>query len=393
VIKDLILGKNSLIRRFQMNNSQATNRKGNTEGARLYMSFELANKEWKLFFSDGSKERFKLISAGDLGGLEEEIRRVKDRFGMEEETKVISCYEAGRDGVWLHRYLSEKGIENFVVDPSSIEVDRRKKRAKTDRIDGKKLLRLLLRYCWGENKAWSVVRVPSVEEEDERHLHRELETLKKERTMHRNRIRSFLKLHGVSDVEPMRGDFGGYVERVRLWDGSGLPLEVKERLKREHGRLVVVQNQIQELERKRKELLKEGRERHIEQMMRLRGIGVESAWKWEKEFFGWRKFCNRREVGALAGLTPTPYDSGESRREQGINKAGNRRVRAMAIEIAWIWIRYQPGSKLTRWFNKRYAHGGKRMRRIGIVAVARRLLIDLWRFLEHGVIPEGAIVG
>jgi transposase len=376
-----------------MNNSQATKRQGNTEGEKLYMSFELANKDWKLFFSDGSKERSKGMAAGDLERLEVEIRKAKDRFELKEGTRVISCYEAGRDGFWLHRYLSEKGIENYVVDPSSIEVDRRKRRAKTDRLDGKKLLRLLLRYSWGEKKAWSVVRVPGVEEEDGRHLHRELEALKDERTMHSNRIRSFLKLHGVSEVQPLRRDFGEYVERVRLWDGSELPLEVKERLKREHRRLVVVQNQIQELERKREGMLKEGGERHVEQMMKLRGIGVESAWKWEKEFFGWRKFHNRREVGALAGLTPTPYDSGASRREQGINKAGNRRVRAMAVEIAWIWIRYQPGSKLSRWFNERYAQGGKRMRRIGIVAVARRLLIDLWRFIEHGVIPEGAIVG
>ena len=146
------------------------------------------------------------------------------------------------------------------------------------------------------------------------------------------------------------------------------------------------------MERKREEILKEGGERQSEQMMRLRGIGIESSWKFEKEFFGWRKFQNRREVGALAGLTPTPYDSGQLRREQGINKAGNRRVRSMAVEVAWIWIRYQPESKLTRWFKERYARGGKRMRRIGIVAVARRLLIDVWRFLEHGVIPEGAIV-
>jgi transposase len=375
-----------------MNKTQVTEKQVSTEGRKLYMAFELADKEWKLFFTDGSKERSRGISAGDLARLEEEIKKAKDRFGLKEEARVISCYEAGRDGFWLNRYLEEKGIKNLVVDPSSIEVDRRKRRAKTDRIDGKKLLRLLLRYSWGEKKAWSVVRVPGVEEEDGRHLHRELETLKGERTMHSNRIRSFLKLHGISEVQPLRGDFEQYVEGIRLWDGGEVPGEMKERLKREHRRLMMVQGQIRELERKRKEILNEGGERHIEQMMRLRGIGIESSWKWEKEFFGWRKFHNRREVGALAGLTPTPYDSGESRREQGINKAGNRRVRSMAIEIAWIWIRYQPGSKLSRWFKERYAQGGKRMRRIGIVAVARRLLIDLWRFLEHGVIPEGAIV-
>jgi len=375
-----------------MNKSQVTERQVNTEGRKLYMAFELADKEWKLFFTDGSKERSRSIGAGDLVRLEVEIQKAKDRFGLKEQTQVISCYEAGRDGFWLHRYLKEKGIKNFIVDPSSIEVDRRKRRAKTDRIDGKKLLRLLLRYSWGEKKAWRVVRVPGVEEEDGRHLHRELGTLKGERTMHSNRIRSFLKLHGISEVQPLRGDFEQCVEGIRLWDGREVPGEVKERLKREHRRLMMVQEQIRELERKRKEILEEGGERHIEQMMRLRGIGIESSWKFEKEFFGWRKFQNRREVGALAGLTPTPYDSGESRREQGINKAGNRRVRSMAIEIAWIWIRYQPGSKLSQWFKERYAQGGKRMRRIGIVAVARRLLIDVWRFLEHGVIPEGAIV-
>lgn len=375
-----------------MSKSQVTERQVNTKGRKLYMAFELADKEWKLFFTDGSKERSRGITAGDLDKLKVEIQKAKDRFGLKEETRVISCYEAGRDGFWLHHYLEEKGIKNWVVDPSSIEVDRRKRRAKTDRIDGKNLLRLLVRYSWGDKKTWRVVRVPGIEEEDGRHLHRELEALKEERTMHSNRIRCFLKLHGISEVQPLREDFERYVEGVRLWDGGEVPGEVKERVNREHRRLMVVQEQVRELERKREEILKEGGERQIEQMMRLRGIGIESSWKFEKEFFGWRKFQNRREVGALAGLTPTPYDSGQIRREQGINKAGNRRVRSMAVEVAWIWIRYQPESKLTRWFKERYAQGGKRMRRIGIVAVARRLLIDVWRFLEHGVIPEGAIV-
>ncbi len=378
-----------------MNNTQVTQEKSNTRSTELYMSYELANKEWKLAFGDGSKERYKGIGAGDLQRLEEEIRKAKKRFGLPDDVRVVSCYEAGRDGFWLHRYLTEKGIENLVVDPASIEVNRRKRRAKTDRIDGKKLLRQLIRYCGGEKKALSVVRVPGVKEEDERHLHRELETLKKERNIHCNRIRCFLKLHGVSDVFPMRKDFDQYLESVRLWDGRGLPPEVKERAKRERERLAMVQDQIVVLVKKRTGILRNGESdsaKRVNRLMSLKAIGVETAWKYEKEF-GWRRFRNRREVGNLAGLCGTPYDSGDSSREQGISKAGNRRIRSMMVEIGWVWIRYQPGSKLTQWFKERYASGGKRMRRIGIVALARKLLIALWRFVEQGVVPEGAVFG
>jgi transposase len=281
----------------------------------------------------------------------------------------------------------------LVVDPSSIEVSRRKRRAKTDRLDVGKLLRMLLRHCAGETKVWSVVRVPGVEEEDERHMHRELESLRKERTMHCNRIRSFLKLHGIEVGNAMRRDFLDYVEVVRLWDGSELPVELRGRLRREYERLQFVQGQIVELEKERVRRVRLGdtvSSRRVAQLMTLCGIGIESGWLFEKEFFAWRKFSNRKELAALAGLTPTPYDSGASRREQGISKAGNRRVRALLIEISWGWLRYQPESKLTQWFNERFADGGKRLRRIGIVAVARKLLIALWRYVEHGLIPEGA---
>jgi transposase len=193
----------------------------------------------------------------------------------------------------------------------------------------------------------------------------------------------------------MRKDFDQYLESVRLWDGSALPPEVKERAKRERERLAMVQDQLVALVKKRTGILRSGESdsvKRVNRLMALKAIGVETAWKYEKEF-GWRKFRNRREVGNLAGLCGTPYDSGDSSREQGISKAGNRRMRSMMVEIGWIWTRYQPESKLTRWFNERYASGGKRMRRIGIVAVARKLLIDLWRFVEHGVVPEGAVFG
>lgn len=378
-----------------MKKTQVTRQDNNTGQATLYIAFELGDRDWKLAFSDGSRERLRKIDADEKEEIWEEIEKSKEHFGLGDDLRVVSCYEAGRDGFWLHRYLESRGVENLVVDPSSIEVNRRKRRAKTDRLDAKKLLRLLMRYIWGDKRAWRVVRVPGVAEEDERHLHRELESLKKERTTHRNRIRSLLKLHGIRIDNPRRSDFKQYLDSVRLWDGRELGAELKARLRREYDRMEFAESQLKTLREMRVRLVRlqeTGSMRRIGQMMALRGIGIESAWLLEKEFFGWRRFRNRKEVGALSGLSPTPYSSGKSQREQGISKEGNRRVRVMMIEIGWSWLRNQPNSKLTKWFNERYAGGGKRMRRIGIVALARKLLIDIWRFLEHGVIPEGAIV-
>jgi transposase len=269
-----------------------------------------------------------------------------------------------------------------------VEVNRQRRRKKTDRLDAKKLLKALMRYMWGDKQACSVVRVPSIEDEDDRQLHRELESLKKERTRHSNRIRSLLILHGIRIENPGRRDFKKYLDSVRLWDGSEIRENLKDRLKREHDRYSQVEEQIKELVRNK---ASESMAR-VRQMLKLKGIGIESSWLLEKEFFSWRKFRNRKEVGSLSGLSPTPYSSGDSKREQGISKAGNRRVRAIIVEISWGWLRHQKESKLTKWFNERFANGGKRMRRIGIVAVARKLLIDIWRYIEHGVIPEGAIV-
>jgi transposase len=357
------------------------------------MAQELSNKKWKLAFSDGSGIKHQVIAAGATGDLHDAIDRARRRFGLPSTSPVISCYEAGRDGFWLHRYLESCGIANMVVDSSSIEVSRRKRRAKTDRLDAGSLVRKLVRFCAGEKKVWSVVRVPSVEQEDARHVHRERETLKKERTMHRNRMRSLVKLHGIELGNPSRKDFAASIETIRLWDGTMVPHELRARLIREHERLRYVEEQIKALEKERLERVRQAlteSDQRVAQLMSLCGIGITSAWVFEKEFFGWRSFCNRREVGACAGLTPTPYDSGESRREQGISKAGNWRIRKLIIEISWYWLRYQPNTELSKWFNKRFAHGGKRMRRIGIVALARKLLIALWRYRTHGVIPEGA---
>lgn len=359
----------------------------------LYLAFEMGNEKWKLGFTIGlgQRPRERKIEAGDLAALEWEIRRAKERFGLPETARVMSCYEAGRDGFWLHRYLMEKGIENLVVDSASIEVSRRAKRAKTDRLDLAKLLSMLVRYDSGEKKVWRVVHVPSVEAEDSRHLHRELRTLKVERTRHINRIKGLLVTQGVR--LPVGVGFLERLESVRLWDGSALPRGLRSRVEREYVCLRFVNEQIRELEAERREILRNSSDPSVEkvrQLLRLRGIGENSAWLFVMEFFGWRAFRNRREVGALAGLTPTPYQSGDEAREQGISKAGNCPIRGMAIEISWGWLRYQPDSKLSRWYQERFGRGSKRLRKIGIVALARKLLIELWRYLETGAIPEGA---
>jgi transposase len=326
----------------------------------------------------GQAPRLKDIKARNLASLKREIEQAKTRFGLAKEVAVLSCYEAGRDGFWLHRYLETNGVNNLVVDSASIEVNRRYRRVKTDRLDVGKLLNMLARYHQGEAKVWSVVHVPRVAEEDQRQLHRELLAMKREQTYHINRMKGVLASQGVA-LE-VKTDFLEQLKAVRLWDGSCVPPGLQALLVREYERLQLVRAQIQQIEEVRKGILSTSQEPAIEQirrLLRLKGIGVNSAWVYVMEFFAWRGFRNRRELGCLSGLTPTPYQSGESTREGGISKAGNRPVRAMAIEIAWSWLRNQPDSQLSRWYRKRFAKGSSRLRRIGIVALARKLLIAL----------------
>lgn len=364
-----------------------------TNDRSLHIAFELADKSWKLAFSDGIKFRYRSMVARSLARLQDEIGRAKSHFKMDSQATVVSCYEAGRDGFWLHRCLHSWGIENVIIDSSSIEVDRRKRRVKTDRIDAAKLLRMLVRYHGGEKGLWRVVRVPSLADEDARHLNRQLDSLKRERTMHCSRIRGLLMQQGLKITTLCKTKFTGQLDRQRLWNGRQLPTGLKARVLREYQRLRLVEEQICELEKEKDRMLEKAESdnvRKIAQLQMLYGIGSVSSWTFVNEFFGWRQFKNRREVAALAGLTPTAYNSGDGMREQGISKAGSARIRKLSVEIAWSWLRFQPQSKLSRWYIKRFADGGKRMRRIGIVAVARRLLIDLWRYLEKGIVPEGA---
>ena len=280
-----------------------------------------------------------------------------------------------------------------MVDSSSIEVNRRRRRAKSDGLDVRKLLSMLLRYHHGERQVWQVVKVPSVEAEDQRHLHRDLETLKQERASTTTRIEGLLSSQGLRVMSLTK--LPEQLEVLRLWDGSPIPPGLRRRLLRVYAHHTFLTEQIAEVEAERRAQLQTSTEAHIDkvrQLMQLKGIGINGAWLLVMEFFGWRAFKNRQEVGGLAGFTPTPYQSGESAREQGITKAGNRHVRWMTTELAWSWLRFQPDSALSVWFRERFGDGGKRLRRIGIVAVARKLLIALWRFLETGVIPAGAVL-
>jgi transposase len=364
-------------------------------GEVLFVALELGNSRWKVgsTIGLGQKPREKTVQGGDVAGVLEEIQRARKRFGLGGQTQVVSCYEAGRDGFWLHRKLVSEGVANIVIDPASMGVDRRKKRAKTDRIDLGKLLNHLVRWHGGESKVWSVVNVPAVGDEDARWFHREQEELSRERTAITNRIKGLLVTQGVRI--PVGSDLVEQLEGVRLWDGSRLPPQLRARICREHQRLELIRAQMKELAKQRREALRRTADVRMEQvrkLRRLRGVGDTGAWIMVMEFFAWRKFRNRRQVASLAGLTSTPYDSGDGSRDQGIDKAGNRRVRVVAVELAWCWLRFQPRSELAVWFEQRFAGRGKKGRRIGIVALARKLLIAWWRYLEQDIVPAGAVL-
>lgn len=369
-----------------------TEAKNSTGKQVLYISLELSNKKWKLTFGDGQRKRERTITSGDIEAFQEEIVKTRKHFKLGECCEIYSCYESGRDGFWIHRYLESIGIKNIVVDPASIEVNRRKRRAKTDRIDGLKLLTMLIRHSSGERKVWSVVRVPTLAQEDERRPSRERDRLVKERGAHVTRIKSLLVLQGIH--AEVGSKFLQLLEEVRAWDGSKLPEHVVQELKREYERIGMLDGQLKQINEEKKRQLEASPEQlqKVKKLERIRAVGPISSWNLVYEFFGWREFKNVKQVAGAAGLAPMPYSSGDMQIEQGISKAGNRRVRSLMLELAWGWQRLQPGSKLSRWFQERFGGGGKRMRRIGIVALARKLLIALWQYLEKGIVPEGAIL-
>ncbi len=371
----------------------APRRKNTATEELLHVAFELGWTTWKLGFCARLDDKAWVVTipARDIKAMEKTIAKARERFGLGPTCPVSSCYEAGRDGFWLDRQLKQMGIANVVVDSSSIRIDRRARRAKTDRLDAEDLLKMPVRHVSGEPKVWRVVHVPTPEEEDARNLQREIRTLKKEETRLVNRVRGLLasqgiavKMGGKGLIEPL--------ESLRIWDGSPIPSGLKIRVEQELSRRTSVHEQLLALEAARNREIREGGSVTAaisRRLMELKAIGAATAETLAREVF-FRDFKNRREIGSYSGLTPAPYQSGETSHDSGINRAGNRHVRGIIVDVAWAWLRYQPQSALARWYQRRFASGGSRMRKIGIVAVARKLLIALWRYAEFGIIPEGA---
>ena len=368
------------------------------QDATLYVSLELSHSTWLLTsLSPGSERMSKYSSpAGDgtaLLGLLARLRaKAADVTGRSVRIAVIQ--EAGLDGFWVHRLLEANGIESHVVDPASIAVPRRRRRAKTDAIDGETLLRTLLAWKRGEPRVCSMVVAPSPEQEDCRRICRERAVLLQERVRHVNRIKGLLSGQGIIDYEPLHRDRREQLDELRTGDGRPLPARLKAALLREIEVIELLMRQITEVEAERDAAVEpeaESQASPIALLARLKAIGPQIAAVLYLEGL-YRNYGNRREVAAYAGLVPTPWRSGKIDREQGISKAGNRRLRTTLIELAWLWVRHQPDSALSRWFRARVGTERGRVRRIAIVALARKLLIALWRYVTHGEVPEGAVL-
>jgi len=372
----------------------------------LHLAFELASKKWLLGFSDGRPQIRKIeIKAGDLKALLCEIAAAKRKFDVPKNCRVVSCYEAGRDGFWLHRWLITQGIENRVLDSASLETNRRSRRAKTDRIDVEKMTRMSVRDASGEKDVWKVVNVPTAEVEDLRGLVREAGELTGDITMHANRIKGHLAALGILSCT-IGKTFDKRLPELRTPDGRTLGPMIQERLLREWQRMMAVSEQLKSVQAAQRALMKLAAEnpdavkvrfgaevlRCLEKANKLRRLsGIDlMAFALCFEFFGWRNFKNRREVGGLAGMCGTPYNSGDSVREQGIGKSGNKRVRTIAVELAWCWLMYQGDSKLSEWYREKYGRRGGQARKQGSVALGRKLLVAWWQYLDRDMMPAGA---
>ena len=376
-----------------MNNRTAVTPTERECASTIYIAIELSQSKWVIAAHTPLADKISIyrLAGGDAQGLLAVIARLREKVQrtLGHLVTVVSCYEAGYDGFWLHRLLEGAGIRNHVLDSASIQVNRRARRVKTDRIDAEGLLRVLMAYCRGERRVCAVLRVPSVEDEDAKRLHRERERLVCERVQHTNRIGSLLATQGVRAFKPMRKDWERQLEGLRTGDGRPVPPRLKAEIHRECRRLAILLEMIQEVERQRDAALATNEK--MELLARLKGIGPAFATGLVREVF-YRAFDNRRELGSYVGLTPAPYNSGSMRRDQGISKAGNPRARSLAIELAWLWVRHQPESVLSQWFQERVGTAAGRVRRIAIVALARKLLVALWRYVETGLVPTGAKV-
>jgi transposase len=365
--------------------------------ATVFVAIELSRSSWVVAVHTPPVDKIGLhkLAAGDVEGLLALIARQRARAekALAQPVQVASCYEAGYDAFWLHRVLVANDVDNHVINPSSLLVDRRARRAKSDRIDAEGMLRGLMAYARGERHVFAVVRVPSFAEEDFKRLHRERQQLIKERIRHVNRIKALLAGQGIYGFQPRRVDAVARLAELRTGDGRVLAPRLDAEIRRQLERLAMAQVMIGEVEAERNALFEpttvaEGRDK-MQLLVQLRSIGPEIASVLVGEVF-YRAYDNRRQLGSYVGLTSSPFNSGAVTRDQGISKAGNRRARTTMIELAWLWLRYQPDSALSQWFRERVGDAKGRLKRIMIVALARKLLVALWRYLETGLVPTGA---
>ena len=366
----------------------------------IFVSMELSRSSWLITsVSPGGGEKMSkhAVAAGNIAGLLEWLAQLKEKAHAQtgRDYQIITIQEAGLDGFWIHRVLQSERIESHVVDPASILTSRRRRRAKTDKIDGEMLVRTLLAYKRGEPRVCAMVKVPTPEEEDRRRLCRERKTLVAERVEHVNRIKGLLFTQGIYDYEPLKRNRRAQLEGLQTGDGRPLPAHLKAQIWRELDRLEMILTQLKTIEEERDALLGPVSDKALTtpaaMLLQLKGIGAEfAAVLWSEGFF--RHFDNRRQLAAYAGLAPTPWQSGSIAHEQGVSKAGNPRLRTTMIQLAWLWLRNQPGSALSLWFQDRVKRNGGRLKKTTIVALARKLLIALWKFASHGVVIEGAVM-
>jgi len=363
----------------------------------IFVAIELSQRSWLVTMHCPDKDKIShhKLEGGDHAGLLTLIERMRERAArtLGAVPAVVSCYEAGYDGFWLHRLLMAAGITNHVFDPASIAVDQRARRVKTDRIDGEKMLRTLMAYLRGEPRVVRIVRVPTPEQEDARRASRERDRLTKEQTAHTTRIKALLRLLGMAVGNPRRHDWLTWLVKQRDWQGQAVPPQIMAEIKREHTRLMLVREQLDALAQTAANLTPAAAQmaQRSELLLRLKSLGPAFTTTLTNEVF-YKDFRNRREVASYVGLTPSPWQSGGIDRDQGISKAGNPRARCAAIEMAWLWLRHQPDSKLTQEYRRRTLDAGKRIKRVAIVALARKLIVALWRYLTTGLVPEGAML-
>lgn len=371
-----------MIEANKMNLGQFVSSNNQQENA-LFLGIELAKKHWEIAFSDGNERHMETIQSGNFHEVCEYISIYKEQFNLSEKAAVISCYEAGRDGFWVDRVLREQmEVHNLVVDPASIESTKRSRETKTDRLDARKLVRKLIQFVRGDREVFSVCRVPSRDIQDKRQINRELKDLKEDRARIVTKIKSLLAVKGIQGktIHQLEEE----LEELEGPKSNPLGEHRKRRIKRLLNRYRLLTEQIKELEDLQKQHVRENHQSKTVQIINhlraFTGIALNTAWQLSLEAFAWRAFQNRGEIGGCFGLDPSHYNTGETEKDQGISKAGSTRLRSLAIQVAWNWVQYQPDSQLTRWFKKKFNQNDKDDKKRGIVALARKLMIRLYKW-------------